>query len=118
MLRLKFFQGFVHRKQLIIFRRSCQSSFPEFHFDALAMTAVPLSFSLPRTVYENPPHGFRRQGNKVVSVFELLLTNADQFQPCLVDKRSRLEGLPRRFVGHLVCREAPQLVIHKCQQRF
>jgi hypothetical protein len=95
MLPLKLFQGFVHRKQLIVFRRSSQPRFPQF--DAFALTTVPLGFAPPGAVYENPAHGFRRHGKEVPVIFELLLSRADELQPGFVNERGGLQRLARGF---------------------
>jgi len=39
-----------------------------------------------------------------------------QAQPRLVNERGRLQGLPRRFVGHLVCRKPAQLRVNEREQ--
>jgi hypothetical protein len=71
---------------------------------------------LPGAVNENPPHRLGGGDKEVRSVLEFRRLIADEPQPGLVDERSRLQRVSRRFTGHFARSEPTQFFIDQGQQ--
>ena len=65
-------------------------------------------------VDQNAPHGFRRGGEEVAAVVEVLV--ADETQVRLVDQGGGVQGVPGILRGHPRGSELPQLVVDQRQQ--
>jgi hypothetical protein len=81
-------------------------------FDALSMAAALFAFLLAGIVDVDVAHRLRRRGMKVDSVrVTWSIARSDNAQICLMDQRRRIERLAGLFLGNLLHRELPQLVV-------
>lgn len=84
--------------------------------DALLASSMPLGLLAARSIYQDPPHGFRRRRKKMTAAFEADIRIAREADPRFMHQRGGLQGLPRRFMRHFGGRELPQFVINQGQQ--
>jgi hypothetical protein len=70
----------------------------------------------PGLVNEDAPHGLGGRSEEMGASAPVLTIRTCEFQPCFMHQRSGLQGLARRFMGHLLRREFAQFLINQWQQ--
>src|SRR6266581_3771769 len=111
---LEFIERLVERQNRLLL--DGRSDLDLINIEPLLAGAVSDRKALSRAINEDMAHGLSRGGEEVPSSLPMFSAAPDELQPCLMDERRGLQGLPRRLLGHLVRREFAQLIINQRQQ--
>ena len=103
--RGKFIQRLMHRQHGFIGVLDGEGDLLDVH--ALPLAATFFAALAAGAINQDAAHGFGRRAEEVSSAIPLCVWVAGQAQPRLMNERSGLQGLSRRFVGHLVCGQLP-----------
>jgi hypothetical protein len=97
----KFVERFTDSEELVVVGWRGDLHFLNVH--SLQVTAMAKGPFAAGAVNENTAHGFGGGSEKVSAILKLRLTCiAHQPQPGFVDQGGGLQGVARRFVGHLM----------------
>ncbi len=109
-------QDFVDQKDAVILRGFGQVDLA--NVDPVRAAAAFLSGFLPRTVHQDASHDLRGGTKKVRPVIPTAMVGARETNPCFMDQRGRLEGVPGILLAHVGRSQAPQFVVNQWQQVF
>jgi hypothetical protein len=82
----------------------------------LQIPSSPQSLPSPRPIHQDSAHGLTSRPEEVNAAFPVGLFLPTQSKPRFVDKRGRLERLPRLLSGHLGSRQLPQLLVDEWEE--